>query len=102
MKFRSGYPVESNINSAEFKLRLGIEIKDHRMCIRDLYDLISWRRDCPKSQCIDLKNGFYHITLYGDLPSSGILGDDQVIYVYLNRLSSMPVLKYSGVPIFSE
>lgn len=28
LKFRSGYPLESDLNSAEFKLRLGIDIRD--------------------------------------------------------------------------
>lgn len=102
LKFRSGYPIASDLNLAEFKLRLGIEIRDGRMCIRDLYDLMNWRKNCPINQCIELENGFYHITLYGDVPSSGVLGDSQIIYVYLNKLNSMPALRYDGVPMFSE
>jgi hypothetical protein len=102
LKFRSGYPVESDLNSAEFKLRLGIEIRDGRICVRDLYDLMRWRKSCPDNQCIELENGFYHITLFGDVPDSGVLGDNQIIYVYLNRLNNMPELRYDGVPIYSE
>lgn len=102
LKLRSGYPIASDLNLAEFKLRLGIEIRDGRMCIRDLYDLMNWKKNCPSSQHIELENGFYRITLYGDVPSSGVLGDNQVIYVYLSRLDSMPELRYEGVPMFSE
>lgn len=102
LKVRSGYPLEANLNSAEFKLRLAIDIRDGRMCVRDLYDLMDWRENCPINQYIELENGYYHITLYGDVPSSGILGDNQIIYVYLNKLNSMPILKYDGVPMFSE
>lgn len=102
LKFRSGYPLESKLASSEFKLRLGIDIRDSKMSIRDLYDLISWRESCPINQCVELENGYYHITLYGDVPNSGVLGDNQIIYVYLNKLDSMPVLRYDGVPMFSE
>ncbi|WBW96112.1 hypothetical protein [Oceanirhabdus sp. W0125-5] len=102
LNVRRGYPTESDLNLAEFKLRLGIEIRDGRMCIRDLYDLMSWRENCPINQCIDLENGYYHITLYGDVPSSGLLGDRQIIYVYLNKLNSMPALRCDGVPMFSQ
>ena len=102
LKFRNGYPLESDITSAEFKLRLGIEIREGRRWIRDLYDLMSWRKDCPINQYIELDNGYYHITLYGDVPSSGVLGDNQIIYVYLKKLDSMPVLRCDGVPMFSE
>lgn len=102
LKFRNGYPIESDLDLAEFKLRLGIEIRDGRMCIRDLYDLMSWEKSCPVNQQIKLENGYYHITLYGDVPATGVLGDNQIIYVYLNKLSSMPELRYNGVPMFSE
>lgn len=36
LKFKSGYPNEEELNSSEFKLRLGIEVRDNRICIRDL------------------------------------------------------------------
>lgn len=102
LKFRDGYPEEADLQASEFKLRLGIEVKDGRICIRDLYDLMNWRAKCPDNQYVEVENGFYHITLYGDIPDTGIIGDDQVIYVYLNKLDSMPDLKYAGVPIFCE
>lgn len=102
LKFRNGYPQETDLDSFEFKLRLGIEIRDGRICFRDLYDLMDWNPQCPEHQYIEVENGFYHITLCGNVPDTGIIGDNQEIYVYLNKLDSMPKLKYAGVPIFCE
>ncbi|MPQ45351.1 hypothetical protein, partial [Clostridium tarantellae] len=73
LKLKTGYPSEENLNSYEFKLRLGIKITDKRMYIRDLYDLMDWSSNCPINQCVELENGFYHITLLGNTPKSGIL-----------------------------
>lgn len=100
--FRTGYPSELELESSEFKLRLAIDVRDGRICIRDLYDLMDWRTRCPNNQYVEIENGFYHITLCGNTPQSGILGDNQEIYVYLCKLDSMPTLKYAGVPIFCE
>ena len=102
LKFKSGYPNASEIGSSEFKLRLAIEVRDGRICIRDLYDLMDWSAKCPDDQHIEVRNGFYHVTLCGNIPDTGILGDDQEIYIYLNKLDNMPILKYDGVPVFCE
>jgi len=102
LKFKSGYPDETELNSCEFKLRLGIEVKDNRMCIRDLYDLMCWSSICPANQTIEVENGFYHITLCGNIPDSGILGDKQIIHIYLQNVDRMPELKYRGVPIYCD
>ena len=42
--------------------------------------------------------GYYHITLCTKRPESGIWGDKQTIYVYLNKLDEMPELTWEGVP----
>ena len=102
LKFRSGYPNEADLNSFEFRLRLAIEVIDGKICIRDLYDLMNWRVKCPENQYVKIENGFYHITLCGNIPETKVLGDNQEIYVYLNKLESMPELRYAGVPIFCE
>jgi hypothetical protein len=59
---------------------------------------MEWTNDCPDEQTILLDDGYYHITLYSNLPVSKLRGDNQEILVYLNRLESMPLLKYRGVP----
>lgn len=96
--FHSGYPTDELLSSYQYKLRLGIQIKDRLLCIRDLYDLMEWDSECPEEQKIRLKDGFYHITLLSSLPSSGILGDNQKVLVYLQKLNEMPNLKLNGVP----
>jgi hypothetical protein len=102
LKFLNGYPSEAELNSREFKLRLGIEVKDNRVSVRDLYDLMDWKSMCQPNQVIKIENGFYHVTLCGNISASGILGDDQEIYVYLQPIDKMPELKYAGVPIYCE
>ena len=94
----SGYPEESIAESREFKLRLGVEVRDGVLCIRDLYDLLAWRPDCPPEQMIHLDDGFYYVTLLSDRPESGVLGDNQSIDVFLQRLQEFPSLAYNGVP----
>lgn len=102
LNIKDGYPNDEELNLAKFKIRLGIEVRDNRIIIRDLYDLMEWKKEVDKSQIIELENGYYHITLYGDIPSTGILGDEQVINIYLNKLKEMPMINHIGVPIFSE
>lgn len=49
-----------------------------------------------------LDDGYYHVTLFGGMPDSGILGDNQTINIYLQKLDAMPDIKYNGVPMYSE
>jgi hypothetical protein len=93
-----GYPPESIDKQYDRSLRLGVEVRDQKLCIRDLYDLIRWESQCPPEQIIELADGFYHITLLTRDPPSGILGDNQEILVYLQKLPQMPKLRYNGVP----
>lgn len=102
LKFLNGYPSEAELDSSEFKLRLGIEVKDNRVCVRDLYALMDWKSNCQPNQVIQIENGFYHVTLCGNISASGILGDNQEINVYLQLIDKMPELKYAGVPIYCE
>lgn len=94
----AGYPVEADVERSPYKLRLGIEVRDGILCIRDLFDFSKWNHVCPPDQEIALKDGYYHITLLSDDPPSGILGEDQVVQVYLQQLPEMPKLRYHGVP----
>lgn len=102
LKIRDGYPSEVDLNKAEFKIRLGIHVKGKKVYFNDLYALMDWTRDIRDLPEIELEDGFYHVTLIGDSPSSGILGDNQEIFIYFNKLEDMPKLKYNGVPIFCE
>ena len=98
LKIREGYPADEMNESYPVSIRLGIEIQDKKMCFIDLFWLMEWYDDCPAEQSIELENGYYHITLLTAKPSSGIWGDDQIIYVYLQKLPAMPELSWQGVP----
>jgi len=93
-----GYPPNENLDSYKYKLRLGVEVRDRTLQIRDLFDLMEWEANCPNEQKIDIDNGFYHITLLSNDPQSGIPGDNQSILVYLQKLNEMPQLNIQGVP----
>lgn len=93
-----GYPSDDTLGENKYKLRLGVEVRDTTLCIRDLYDLIDWSSDCPPEQELKVENGFYHVTLLSGDPASGLLGDDQRILIYLQKLNEMPLLRYNGVP----
>jgi hypothetical protein len=77
---------------------LGVEVRDSRLCIIDLYDLMRWDPECPLAQCIDLDDGFYNVTLLSRMPASGVLGDDQEVLVFLQKVSEMPELTITGIP----
>ncbi|MDO8329884.1 MAG: hypothetical protein Q7T36_05365 [Fluviicoccus sp.] len=93
-----GYPDDAELEKYAYRLRLGVEVRDRTLCVRDLYDLLKWQSKCPATQVIALTDGFYHVTLLSNDPQSGILGEDQIILVYLQQLPEMPKLKYNGVP----
>ncbi|MEQ7054501.1 hypothetical protein ABN764_28105 [Paenibacillaceae sp. P-4] len=98
MKIRSGYPNEAMLDSSDYVLRLGIKVNEGTVYFRDLYDLMDWTNKCPNDQSIQLENGNYLITVYSDLPYSGIRGDGQEIYLYFEKLDVFPAIKYNGVP----
>jgi len=99
LRFHEGDPNDRSLEVATYKLRLGLHCTDGAVCFRDLYDLINWRRDCPRKQMVSLDDGFYEVTLCSSLPASGIIGDDQVIDFHLNRTSELPKLTKSGMPV---
>ena len=94
----SGYPDDGLVEEQDFKLRLGVEVRDRRLCVRDIFDLLKWESRCPAAQELELDDGFYHITLLSNEPPSGVMGEDQLIKVYLQKLQEMPKLRYNGVP----
>lgn len=98
LKFREGYQDDRINNEYSVSARLGIEIKDDKLCMIDLFWLMEWSTECPKEQILNVAPGYYHITLCTKRPESGIWGDKQTIYVYLNKLDEMPELTWEGVP----
>lgn len=98
LRFREGYPDNKIDKQYPISIRLAIDIKGGKLCVIDLFWLMDWNKDCPSEQQIELEDGIYHVTLCTAKPESGIWGDDQVIYVYLNKLEEMPKLTWTGVP----
>lgn len=98
LKFRSGYPDEQINKEYPIGIRLGIVIDDNTLYIRDLYELFEWNSECDDDMKVVLENGAYHITLQTQIPQSGVYGDDQEIYVFLQKLDEMPLLNWQGVP----
>jgi hypothetical protein len=97
-RFKSGYPPEELLDRADCRLRLGLHCSGGIVCFRDLYELLDWHSECPPRRTLPLEDGFYHVTLCSDLPSSGFIGDNQVILFYLEKLNAFPRLSTKGVP----
>jgi hypothetical protein len=98
LKFRDGYPDDEVTNKAEFKYRLAVKVTDSKLVFRDMYDLSYWRPQYGESQVLHLGNGIYHVTLCTTIPQSGIIGDHQDIWVFLQKLEAMPALSTVGMP----
>ena len=98
LEFREGYPSEAFVKSCQFKLRLGLICVGGEICFRDLYDLMDWQSECSPSRTLALDDGIYHVTLCSEMPKSGFLGDDQVIFFFLAKLTEFPKLQKQGIP----
>lgn len=99
LKFREGCPDENLLTEYPVAIRLDIDIQDEKLCVIDLFWLMEWSLECPPEQIIPIDSGYYHITLCTRKPDSEIWGDNQIIYVYLKKLDSMPELAWPGVPL---
>ena len=93
-----GYPNDNQLHQCEFKLRLGLNCVGGCVCVRVLYELMDWRKDCAPDRIVELTDGFYHVTLCSNTPSSGILGDNQNIDIYLQKLNAFPKLAKQCIP----
>lgn len=103
LKIREGDPSEEIDKEYPVAISLGIQVKDETICFIDLFWLMEWDYDCPPEQSIKVPNGYYHIVVMTKRPESGIWGDDQVIYIYLKPMNTMPQLMWNGVPqLFTE
>jgi hypothetical protein len=90
--------IDETLFSYECKLALCLEIRDRTLCIRDVYDLMEWDAACPTSQKVELDDGYYYLRVCTNVPASGILGDNQVIDIFLWRRSTLPKIAWNGVP----
>lgn len=86
------------VEEAEFKARLGLEVREQTVCFRDLYDLMDWSPHCPTEHQAAFPDGFYLITAYCSRPRSGIFGDHQTIYLHFDHVSQRPKLAWKGIP----
>jgi hypothetical protein len=86
------------LEASPAKARLGVEVRDGRLCFRDLYDLSDWNPECPTKQQVALSDGFYLVTAYTSPPPSGVLGDRQEVFLHLEQAGKKPNLRWSGVP----
>jgi hypothetical protein len=99
LKVLDGYPPDQMMDQFQYKHRLAIHVKDRTVYIRDLYDLLDWDPHCPPNQTLELEDGIYHITLLSRKPKSGIIGDNQEILMYFQKLDQMPKLATEGIPM---
>lgn len=108
LRFRSGYPDDEIAEKYPAHLRLFIEVIGNEINVGDLYELMDWQNNCPKEQQIEVEPGFYHLTFSGEPPRS-VMGEElddeeydelldkpSVIYIYINRLDTMPESKWKG------
>lgn len=98
IKFREGYPNRSVDEQFPVSIRLAIEVKGNNLSIIDLFWLMDWCDDVPEEQQVQVEEGIYHLTILTRRPNSGIWGDNQDIYIFMNRLEEMPRLSWKGVP----
>ncbi len=97
LHIRSGYPDEDMIQKYPKAARLVIDVKGRKVSFVDLFRLMEWSKSVPGEQTIELKDGIYHVTVLTNKPASGIIGDNQDIYIYFEKLDEMPKLTWEGV-----
>jgi hypothetical protein len=98
LKFRTGYPNEEIDKDYPISIRLAIDVRGGKISVIDLFWLMEWSNECPPEQQILIDDGIYHMTVSTAKPISGIWGDGQDIYIFLNQIAEMPELMWSGVP----
>lgn len=98
LEIKQGPPPRGRVFQARYKLRQGLRCIGETVCFRDLYDLMDWDPQCPNGQSVAMEDGIYRVTLCSDLPASGVVGDDQRVEMYFERLPQFPQLATEGVP----
>lgn len=98
LKFRSGKPSDELKSKYPIGICLAIIVDGGTLYIKDLFDLMEWSAECPKNQILNLDDGIYEMRVHTTVPASGFYGDDQIIYIHLNKVNKMPELPWCGVP----
>jgi hypothetical protein len=98
LKVLQDYPEESMRAEYDLQLTLGIEVRDRRVYIRDLYDLLKWTAACPAEQSLEMDSGWHQITLLSKVPASGVVGDNQIILVHFKKTSDQPAVSFTDIP----
>lgn len=98
LRFHDGPLNTTAMKKADFSLRLGIQVHEERICIRDLYDLMDWSPKCRVAQQLPIEDGWYRLSIYTLRPESGILGDNQVIDIHIQKVQKKPSLRYDDIP----
>jgi hypothetical protein len=98
LRLYDGQIDSAGVEASSVQARLGVQVHEGLLCFRDLYDLLDWEPSCPEAQTLSVPSGFYRITAYTSPPSSGILGDDQAVWLHLEPSAEKPRLAWSGVP----
>lgn len=98
LKFCSGYPDEAISKEFPDAIRLAINVIGGAICVLDLFSLMKWPGECPQNQKVNVEDGIYHLTASTKLPESGFWGDNQIIYIHLKKIDSMPQLTWNNVP----
>lgn len=99
VNFFEGLPNSNYLSKFQFVLHLGIIIRNETLCIRDLFDFISWDPNCPDEQKLQIASGYYIMTIGTSIPESGITGDYQTIEIHLHKIDFFPATKSNGVPL---
>lgn len=98
IRFYADYPAPSTAVQYDHQVRLGLVAAGGVVCVRDLYDLLEWDSACPRGQSLEVTDGIYHVTVCTRVPGSGVLGDDQVIDIFLRPVDRFPDLQKAGIP----
>jgi hypothetical protein len=100
LRIHHGSPEERFVANAAYKLRLGLEVRDRSLHVRDLYDLDKWDPQCPDGQRLDIPDGFYRITV-ASTPTDDP-HDEQTIDLWFERWTERPKIRHAGVPMLCE
>ncbi len=85
-------------SESDMRLTLGLVVVGGYFYVRDLYDLIYWEPDCWDEQRVDVDDGMYTLMVCSRTPISGVLGDNQIITVFMRRTDQLPDLSNVGIP----
>ena len=97
-----GLPTDEQKLNYDYRLQVGLIVRDNELYIRDVYDLMDWTKECNLNQRIEMESGFYIITLLTVVSQSGIIGDHQIIDMFFYKVNYFPVMKHNGVPFLGK